>query len=488
MYTQCPECLTIFEIDEDAVQASLGIVHCGHCGRRFDALHTLSDTLPAEPNATLAGQDPVERILALTEVMPPSAFEWAAKKLHTEGDAAQQSVSIELPLPPVADKTLPAEPGPPLPGGGSKDWFEEIETELTSSVIADATDPSSDESIVDNAWQVSDLHAQTRFPELAIPTPFAGAGASYAIGAIALGPCGWIEDDATVTAYSNAPDTVTPNVSADSGLPASAPTEIPFDEIDPPDFEAPGQPPADETAPLWPDELDIDTPIPYDLAPVEAKSASSEPDEAVPTSIPSPLEVEVSDAAETPEAISTNLEPARAEIVSDPAEPLTPVYVRPRRRPVAGIAWTLGCLLLALMLAAQFAWIKRVELFRNPTTHLWATRICQTIDCRLPPIRDVAKLELLSRDIRPDPQAAGALMITATVRNNAAFRQPWPVVVVELTDIDNNPVAMRRFRPAEYMPDPARRAAALAPGATAAVAFEVADPGKRASGFRFSFE
>jgi len=79
-------------------------------------------------------------------------------------------------------------------------------------------------------------------------------------------------------------------------------------------------------------------------------------------------------------------------------------------------------------------------------------------------------------------------MITATVRNNAAFSQPWPIVVVELTDLDNNPVAMRRFRPAEYMTAPARRATGIAAGATAAVAFEVVDPGKRAVAFQFGFE
>jgi len=106
----------------------------------------------------------------------------------------------------------------------------------------------------------------------------------------------------------------------------------------------------------------------------------------------------------------------------------------------------------------------------------------------LPLIKDTSQLELLSRDVRPDPNAAGALTITATVRNNAAFSQPWPVVVVELNDLDNKPVAMRRFRPSEYMTDPARRDAGIAPGATAVVAFEVADPGRRAVAFQFGFE
>jgi hypothetical protein len=38
------------------------------------------------------------------------------------------------------------------------------------------------------------------------------------------------------------------------------------------------------------------------------------------------------------------------------------------------------------------------------------------------------------------------------------------------------------------MSDPARLAAGIAPGTTAAVAFEVADPGKRAVSFHFGFE
>jgi hypothetical protein len=148
----------------------------------------------------------------------------------------------------------------------------------------------------------------------------------------------------------------------------------------------------------------------------------------------------------------------------------------------------LGCVMLAAALAAQLAWARRVALIRDPATQSWALRVCTSLDCRLPPIRDIAKLELLSRDIRPDPDAAGALTITATLRNDARFRQPWPIVVVELTDLDNNVVAMRRFRPAEYMPDPARRTAGIAPETTAAVAFEVADPGKRAVSFHFGFE
>ncbi|MGH8232916.1 MAG: zinc-ribbon and DUF3426 domain-containing protein [Rhodanobacteraceae bacterium] len=473
MYTQCPECLTIFEIDENAVQASLGIVHCGHCARRFDALRTLSDTLPAEPNAALAEQDPADLVPTLTEAVPPSAFEPAAKSLRPESDATQASLSTESSLPSVAGEAQPTQSDQPIPGSSSEDWFADLETEFTASLVVDADGASPDERIGDNTWQVSDLHARTRFPDMDIPINFAGPGAIDSKVTVVHDPRRLTGHDPIAQVDSGTSAVAGSFALADGELPAITQTEIPFDEFDSPYLDEPVQPPADEMAPLWPDELDMDPSL---------------PDEVLPMSIPLPPGVASRDVVETPDAESIDPESARAEVVSDPARLSAPVYVRPRHRRAAGLVWTLGCLLLALMLAAQFAWIKRVELFRNATTHQWATQICLVIACGLPPIRDVAKLELLSRDVRPDPRITGALMVTTTVRNDATFRQPWPVVVVELTDLDNNPVAMRRFRPAEYMPDPGRRAAGIAPGATAAIAFEVADPGKRAVAFQFSFE
>ena len=46
---------------------------------------------------------------------------------------------------------------------------------------------------------------------------------------------------------------------------------------------------------------------------------------------------------------------------------------------------------------------------------------------------------------------------------------------------------MRRFAPQEYLGDTRAIATGLAPGATAALVFEVADPGKNAVAFEFKF-
>ena len=100
---------------------------------------------------------------------------------------------------------------------------------------------------------------------------------------------------------------------------------------------------------------------------------------------------------------------------------------------------------------------------------------------------DPSTLELLSREIRPHPSVPSALIISATLRNDAKFTQAFPAVEITLSDLDENRIAMRRFAPQEYLGDTRAVATGLAPGGTAALVFEVADPGKNAVAFEFKF-
>jgi predicted Zn finger-like uncharacterized protein len=417
MYTQCPECLTVYAIDEDALQTSLGIVRCGRCDKRFDALRTLSDTLPIEPLAALPEQEPSERAPTLTEAVPPAAFESAARKGRPKksGPPPEREAAT---VPPASPRSAAS--------GDADDWFSDLESELATPQEPANDDASSATDADIGNWSLE-------FPSESDRTTYA-------------------ENAAGATSEAAPDESGAPDPALAMGPVVEAPE--PFDAADTP---APSEAPEFE---------EPDTALPME-SPDEA--ATSAVDESATTGVPDEVPIDDRDA---------EAEPAPA-----------PVYVPPRHRiSRASVAWAMGCLLLALLLAAQLAWANRIELFRNPATQPWMARICQTLPCNLPLIKDTSQLELLSRDVRPDPNAADALTITATVRNNAAFSQPWPVVVVELNDLDNKPVAMRRFRPSEYMTDPARRDAGIAPGATAVVAFEVADPGRRAVAFQFGFE
>lgn len=102
--------------------------------------------------------------------------------------------------------------------------------------------------------------------------------------------------------------------------------------------------------------------------------------------------------------------------------------------------------------------------------------------------KDDDLLQLASRDIRPHPSVPGALIISATLQNAGDFAQPFPVVAITLSDLDEQRIAMRRFQPREYISDARALANGLAPSAKAALVFEVADPGKNAVAFEFRFE
>ncbi|MDN5925144.1 MAG: zinc-ribbon and DUF3426 domain-containing protein [Xanthomonadales bacterium] len=150
--------------------------------------------------------------------------------------------------------------------------------------------------------------------------------------------------------------------------------------------------------------------------------------------------------------------------------------------------WFGGCVALALILVLQFGWAERAALARNPSTRPWLHQLCAALHVPSPMVKDLPALTLLSRDIRRHPSVADALIISATVRNDAHFRQPYPVVSITLSDLDDKRIAMRRFVPAQYLHDPATLAAGLAAGASAALVFEVKDPGQNAVAFEFAFE
>ncbi|MER3546651.1 MAG: DUF3426 domain-containing protein [Rhodanobacteraceae bacterium] len=175
---------------------------------------------------------------------------------------------------------------------------------------------------------------------------------------------------------------------------------------------------------------------------------------------------------------------------STSSAPLTPAFVqrRPPRRPMHNGRWIVSCVALSVLLLAQLAWANRAWLAADSNTRPLLAHVCAALSCTLPPVKDVSKLTLLSRDIRPHPSVPGALIISATVHNDADFTQPYPVIRISLTDLDGNAIAMRRFRPSEYVSDRKTRAAGLPPGGTVAAVFEVEDPGKNAVAFEFGFE
>jgi predicted Zn finger-like uncharacterized protein len=150
--------------------------------------------------------------------------------------------------------------------------------------------------------------------------------------------------------------------------------------------------------------------------------------------------------------------------------------------------WIAACTVFALLLVAQLAWAERDVLIRNRTVGSWLQAGCRSLGCDLPLVSAPQQLHLVASNVQAHPSVKGALMISASVRNDAAFAQPYPVLNVTLSDAGGHHIAMRRLQPEEYLDDQSVLQRGLAPGASAVLLLEVQDPGADAVGFELGFE
>jgi predicted Zn finger-like uncharacterized protein len=159
----------------------------------------------------------------------------------------------------------------------------------------------------------------------------------------------------------------------------------------------------------------------------------------------------------------------------------------PPPKPRSGRLLRFANALLLLGLLAQAGYASRAWWLNEPRLRPWLDAACLRLECRLPARTDLGQIALVSRDVRPHPSQRGALIISATMLNRANFVQPYPIVEITLSNLDEQRVAMRRVAPQDYLVDMRALARGLAPNATATIDLEVQDPGRNAVAFEFKF-
>lgn len=142
---------------------------------------------------------------------------------------------------------------------------------------------------------------------------------------------------------------------------------------------------------------------------------------------------------------------------------------------------------LVLVLGLQWLYFNRNSLAHAPGWRPVLESMCAVTGCTLPFEVALERIELLNRDVRKHPDADNALLVNATFSNKADFVQPYPVFEIRFSDLSGKAVAMRRFRPEEYLADAGRISAGLAVDRPVQVVLELQDPGERAVSFQFDF-
>jgi hypothetical protein len=141
---------------------------------------------------------------------------------------------------------------------------------------------------------------------------------------------------------------------------------------------------------------------------------------------------------------------------------------------------------LALSLLLQVLLADRAQLAADARWRPLLASLCGALQCNLPPWREPTAFTVLARDVRPLPRRPGVLHVTATFRNDARWPQPWPALLLSLSDVDGRIVGARVFAPREYLAAGATQNL-LASGQSASVALDILEPAPHVVAFTFDF-
>lgn len=175
-----------------------------------------------------------------------------------------------------------------------------------------------------------------------------------------------------------------------------------------------------------------------------------------------------------------------AEARNAASPPPTAAVRRQRAGGAATALWAAANVALIFILLGQYGYFHRDELAQYPELRPWLSRLCAVAACEVPLQKDVSRIGLVNRVVQSHPQQENALLIDATLVNDAGFTQPYPVVELRFSDLSNRPVAGRRFRPEEYLAPGVNIPQGMTPNEPVHFMLEIADPGKDAVSFQFN--
>jgi predicted Zn finger-like uncharacterized protein len=498
LYTQCPDCATVFRVTADALRAAQGTVRCGICSSSFNAIEYLNE----QPIPRQSEEQAFDDTITVEEV-PGTEFielsDAAADRTSERPDAAPEFLrEVQDPDPDQAGDAdlefhgsvqdldrlfVPAEPRPlwPPPAGetgGREQRLAEADKDLDEAIRAIANNEFSGIEVLEQRIPQDLEHWDTHPGQIAAVLAFPPAAVSAAAGDEE------VPDASAEAARDHEPPALETTTEADDGIDDPDRTDehpiIVLDEHG----EIAGSSPGGEPG-VAPD-------------PAHGSSAEDElaeqPEADFTSSADSGLEATAAGetvAGETEVAAATTgdetlllliPEELRRESAASAAsafEPAAESVQAPRRWP-----WFVAAGLLLFVLAAQAVHFWRDDLSHNPAVGPWLMGAYAALGIPLAPPADLAAFELRQLGAASDGLQAGRIKLRASVVNRAAFAQPLPVLRLSLQDRFGSTIGTRDLEPAEYLPGGAGPPSGLlAPSQRADAEVVFVDPGRDAVGF-----
>ncbi len=174
---------------------------------------------------------------------------------------------------------------------------------------------------------------------------------------------------------------------------------------------------------------------------------------------------------------------ATAAVAFDDDEIHEPTLTRAEVR-VPPLLLKTGILLLgALALLMQYLYFNVDVLGKQVTQRPWLEKFCRVTGCDLPTLKDSSLIRSSDLVVRTHPGAAGALLVSAVLVNDAPFQQPFPTLQLVFQDLQGAVVAKRSFAPHEYVRGELTGATRMPVRQPVRLELEILDPGETAVSF-----
>ncbi len=175
---------------------------------------------------------------------------------------------------------------------------------------------------------------------------------------------------------------------------------------------------------------------------------------------------------------------------ADLSEFLPVAYRNPRyklRLRLPKISPTVIAACLLFLFFGQYSVTHRQELAAYPVLRPPLKLLCAITGCEILPQRNLEKIKLLSHSVLTHPNRKNALLIQASMSNQAKFEQDYPIIQIRLGNFKGHTISLRRFGANEYLDDKQPHPEKMPIDKTISIELEVIDPGEKALAFEFEF-
>jgi len=137
-----------------------------------------------------------------------------------------------------------------------------------------------------------------------------------------------------------------------------------------------------------------------------------------------------------------------------------PEFLEDEPEPAEGIGllWVIGSIVLALVLVVQSIVVFRHDIVSAaPTLRPLLVQICQPLSCDVSHVRQIERIFIVGSALQQAPSAGAQTtqrdyVLRLTLQNRGAYAQPWPALMLTLTDASGTAVIRRAVMPTQYLP------------------------------------